>query len=54
MRFILFVLLAGAALWSQAPATPLVVDDAALGNDADGNNWLAFDRTYREQRFSRP
>ncbi len=29
-----------------------VVDDAALANDADGENWLAYGRTYSEQRYS--
>ncbi|MEX2481770.1 MAG: PQQ-dependent dehydrogenase, methanol/ethanol family [Gammaproteobacteria bacterium] len=29
-----------------------VVDDAALANEADRANWLAFGRTYSEQRFS--
>jgi quinohemoprotein ethanol dehydrogenase len=44
--------LSGSTLSSQAPAAPLVVDDAALGNEASGDNWLAFGRTYSEQRFS--
>ncbi|HEX4915983.1 MAG TPA: PQQ-dependent dehydrogenase, methanol/ethanol family [Vicinamibacterales bacterium] len=39
-------------LAAQAPATALVVDDAALANEAGGDNWLAFGRTYSEQRFS--
>ncbi len=42
----------GATVSSQVPAAPLVVDDAALGNEAAGDNWLAFGRTYSEQRFS--
>ena len=29
-----------------------VVDDAALANDKDGTNWLAYGRTYSEQRYS--
>ena len=29
-----------------------IVDDAAMSNDASGTNWLAFGRTYSEQRFS--
>jgi quinohemoprotein ethanol dehydrogenase len=29
-----------------------VVDDAALGDETQGENWLAFGRTYSEQRFS--
>jgi quinohemoprotein ethanol dehydrogenase len=59
MRMILaFIVLAAAASagrWievSQTPAPPLVVDDAALANEASGANWLAFGRTYSEQRFS--
>jgi quinohemoprotein ethanol dehydrogenase len=30
----------------------LVVDDAALADESRGENWLAFGRTYSEQRFS--
>ena len=29
-----------------------VVDDAAMGDESAGENWLAFGRTYSEQRFS--
>lgn len=29
-----------------------VVDDAAMGDETSGENWLAFGRTYSEQRFS--
>ena len=29
-----------------------VVDDESLANEKDGKNWLAFGRTYSEQRFS--
>lgn len=32
------------------PAT--IIDDEALGEEEDGRNWLAFGRTYSEQRFS--
>ena len=39
-------------LASQIPSPPRVVDDAALGNEANGDNWLAYGRTYSEQRFS--
>ena len=28
------------------------IDNAALGNEADGNNWAAYGRTFSEQRFS--
>ena len=33
-------------------AAPPVVDDAALAAETPGNDWLAFGRTYSEQRFS--
>ena len=33
-------------------APTLIVDDAALGDEASGDNWLAYGRTYSEQRFS--
>jgi quinohemoprotein ethanol dehydrogenase len=36
----------------QPARAVLVVDDAALANEASGDNWLAFGRTYSEQRFS--
>lgn len=29
-----------------------VVDDAALADESDGNNWLAYGRTYSETRYS--
>ncbi len=29
-----------------------IVDDAGMADEADGANWLAFGRTYSEQRFS--
>ena len=37
---------------SQGNAMPRVVDDAALADEAGGDNWLAYGRTYSEQRFS--
>ena len=37
---------------SQAPSAALIVDDAALADETSGDNWLAFGRTYSEQRFS--
>jgi quinohemoprotein ethanol dehydrogenase len=47
---------AGRATDSQAvnppPATAVVVDDAAISNESSGENWLAYGRTYSEQRFS--
>ena len=30
----------------------LIVDDASMSNEASGDNWLAYGRTYSEQRFS--
>ena len=36
----------------SAPRGAAAVDDAALGNEANGNDWLAYGRTYSEQRFS--
>ena len=36
----------------SAPRGGLVVDDAALSNETDGSHWLAYGRTYSEQRFS--
>jgi glucose dehydrogenase len=37
---------------TRANATTRVVDDAALADESSGDNWLAFGRTYSEQRFS--
>jgi quinohemoprotein ethanol dehydrogenase len=42
----------GHALHSQSPPAARVVDDAALADEASGDNWLAYGRTYSEQRFS--
>ena len=36
----------------QAKPTATVVDDSAMANETAGENWLAFGRTYNEQRFS--
>ena len=46
------VSLTGSTVSSQSANPALVVDDAALGNEAAGDNWLAYGRTYSEQRFS--
>ena len=35
-----------------APEPPLFVDDAALANESENEDWLAYGRTYSEQRFS--
>ena len=37
---------------SEPPAERRTVDDAALSDNSQGENWLAFGRTYNEQRFS--
>lgn len=37
---------------SAVVAATTVVDNATLTNDADGRNWLAYGRTYNEQRYS--
>lgn len=34
------------------PTIGTVVDDAAMTDESSGDNWLAFGRTYSEQRFS--
>ena len=45
-----------ALLWlcllSACGGAPRAIDDAALADTAQGENWLAFGRTYNEQRFS--
>ena len=37
---------------AESPAPATVVDDEALADEAQAANWLAFGRTYSEQRFS--
>jgi quinohemoprotein ethanol dehydrogenase len=37
---------------SPSPADQHVVDDRALADESNGNDWLAYGRTYSEQRFS--
>ena len=37
---------------TSTPHSALVIDDAALSDEAAGDNWLAYGRTYSEQRFS--
>lgn len=51
---VLFVAFATAVSFahSQDLVTPRTVDDAALADEANGDNWLAYGRTYSEQRFS--
>ena len=41
-----------AAQASNAAQSPAAVDDAALADESRGEDWLAFGRTYSEQRFS--
>jgi quinohemoprotein ethanol dehydrogenase len=36
----------------EAAPEQFVVDDAALADDSSGENWLAYGRTFSEQRFS--
>jgi quinohemoprotein ethanol dehydrogenase len=49
--YVLIGVLPALAFDTVASATT-VVDNAALTNDADGRNWLAYGRTYSEQRYS--
>jgi len=51
-RHWIFVLTALGLLASTAAAGGTVVDDAALSNESDGTNWLAYGRTYSETRYS--
>ncbi len=46
------VLSIGAAQSSSRPPSPTLVDDVALADESRGEDWLAFGRTYSEQRFS--
>jgi len=48
-RVVLVALLATQIALANAKT---VVDDDALANEADGRNWLAYGRTYSEQRYS--
>ncbi len=45
-------LLAALTLLAGAASAPAAIDNAALGNEADGANWAAWGRTFSEQRFS--
>ena len=45
-------LAAGCSPPEPPPENRTVVDDAALSDEGRGENWLAFGRTYSEQRFS--
>ncbi len=49
-RFGLILILVFAGMQNGSADT--IVDDAALSNELDGNNWLAYGRTYSEQRYS--
>jgi quinohemoprotein ethanol dehydrogenase len=52
--YLLEVLLASllCSFVSAQQPDPTVVNDAAMANESQGENWLAFGRTYSEQRFS--
>ena len=49
--FALMGVLLGSALTNVATATP-TINNAALGNEANGSNWAAYGRTFSEQRYS--
>ncbi len=53
-RIRLFITALGACLAAAcvSEASPRIVDDAALADLDQGGDWLAFGRTYDEQRFS--
>ena len=51
MRHLLAIFAVTLCLLTTADATT-TVDDKALADDQDGHNWLAYGRTYSEQRFS--
>jgi quinohemoprotein ethanol dehydrogenase len=51
ISLLLLAILAASHALSQ-PVRSTVVNDAAMANEADAGNWLAFGRTYSEQRFS--
>jgi quinohemoprotein ethanol dehydrogenase len=51
LRSGILALLAG-SLCSACETPPQVLDDAALANETENEDWLAFGRTYSEQRFS--
>ena len=50
LEFFLISLLCSIASAQQPGST--TVNDAAMADDSQGENWLAFGRTYSEQRFS--
>ena len=50
LEFFLISLLCSIASAQQPDST--TVNDAAMADDSQGENWLAFGRTYSEQRFS--
>lgn len=47
----LFVILCGIFFTTQAPGQTRI-NDTTMADEAQGENWLAFGRTYSEQRFS--
>ena len=48
----LLLLAAACSPPEAARQTDTTVDDAAMSDESQGENWLAFGRTYSEQRFS--
>ncbi len=52
MRTIRALTLMSAIVFANGASAGLTVDDTALADEQDGSNWLAYGRTYSEQRFS--
>jgi quinohemoprotein ethanol dehydrogenase len=57
LSYFAWVMISGFMLAACSPSEPevsagTVVDDASLADDSNGDNWLAYGRTYSEQRFS--
>src|SRR6187402_2487198 len=50
--FLLMGLLLAASSWSTSASAATAVDNAALGNEADGHNWAAYGRTFSETHYS--
>lgn len=49
---VVFLVLTACARQPDPVAVTTIVDDAAMSDETAGDNWLAFGRTYSEQRFS--
>ena len=52
MKHIRGLMIAVGLGFASTAGAEIVVDDAALGNEADRENWPGYGRTYSEQRFS--